>query len=154
MNKDKPLEPEPFIAKTKEEIIEAAQSKYCPVPANVAVKQIIDSNPNEKFAVVGLPCHINGIRKAQQINKKLKNNIVFCLGILCNHTPNFLATHLFLQRYNVKKEDIIKIDYRGNGWPGFHAYRNHKIYFENPTKKNWWFIGSHFFYPKKLFNLQ
>ncbi|MCO5381283.1 MAG: Coenzyme F420 hydrogenase/dehydrogenase, beta subunit C-terminal domain [Methanosarcina barkeri] len=148
MNKDKPLEPEPFIARTKEEIIEAAQSKYCPVPANVAVKQIIDSNPNEKFAVVGLPCHINGIRKAQQINKKLKNNIVFCLGILCNHTPNFLATDLFLQRYNVKKEDIIKIDYRGNGWPGFMRIETTKSTLKISLGKYWWFIGSHFFYPK------
>jgi len=148
MNKEKPLEPEPFIARTKEEIIEAAQSKYCPVPANVALKQIINSKPNEKFAVVGLPCHINGIRKAQQINKKLKNNIVFCLGILCNHTPNFLATNLFLQRYNVKKEDVIKIHYRGNGWPGLMHVETIKSTLKIPLGKYWWFIGSHFFYPK------
>lgn len=148
MNKENPLEPEPFIAKTKEEIIKAAQSKYCPVPANVALKQIIDSNTNEKFAVVGLPCHINGVRKAQQINKKLKNNIVFCLGILCNHTPNFLATDLFLQRYNIQKEDIIEINYRGNGWPGHMSIKTTKYILEIPQGKCWWFLGSHFFYSK------
>jgi coenzyme F420 hydrogenase subunit beta len=32
MKKDRPLEPEPFIARTREEIIEASKSKYCGVP--------------------------------------------------------------------------------------------------------------------------
>ncbi|MCK4734712.1 MAG: 4Fe-4S binding protein, partial [Methanophagales archaeon] len=40
MKKDSPLEPEPFIARTREEIIEASKSKYCPVPANIALKEI------------------------------------------------------------------------------------------------------------------
>ena len=37
MKKDNPLEPEPFIARTREEIIEASKSKYCPVPANICL---------------------------------------------------------------------------------------------------------------------
>ena len=43
MKKDNPLEPEPFIARTREEIIEASKSKYCPVPAN------IDAERNFRF---------------------------------------------------------------------------------------------------------
>ena len=118
MKKDNPLEPESFIARTREEIIEASKSKYCPVPANVALKEILNSGDGEKFAVVGLPCHIHGIRKAEQINKKLKEKIILHLGIICLHTTSFLGTEFLLQKLNVKKEDIIKIDYRGGGWPG------------------------------------
>lgn len=81
MKKDNPLEPEPFIARTKEEIIEATGSKYCPVPANITLKEILNSKGGEKFAVVGLPCHILGIRNVEQINKKLKSKIVLHLGI-------------------------------------------------------------------------
>lgn len=147
MNKNKPLEPEPFIARTKDEIIEASKSKYCPVPANIALREILNSNEGEKFAVVGLPCHINGVRKAENKNKKLKNKIVLHLGIFCNHIPNFIGTELYLKRLNIKKEDVIKLDYRGEGWPGLmkiitdtHTY----------TLSNYWgFIGSHFFYPKR-----
>lgn len=117
MNKETPLEPEPFIARTEEEIIEASGSKYCPVPANIALKEILDSN-NEKFAVVGLPCHIHGIRKAELINKSLKDKIVLHLGIFCNHTPNILATEYLLQKEKIKKENAEKISYRGGGWPG------------------------------------
>ena len=118
MKKDKPLEPEPFIARTKEEIIEASKSKYCPVPANIALKEILDSKEGERFAVVGLPCHIHGIRKAEMFNKKLKEKIVLHFGIFCSNNRNFLGTEFILQRIGIRKEDVIKLDYRGEGWPG------------------------------------
>jgi coenzyme F420 hydrogenase subunit beta len=118
MKKDNPLEPEAFIARTKEEIIEASKSKYCPVPANVALKEILESEEAERFAVVGLPCHIHGIRKAEQINKKLKEKIVLHLGIFCNHAPNFLGTEFLLNKLKIKKGDVKNLSYRGEGWPG------------------------------------
>ena len=118
MKKDKPLEPEPFIARTKEEIIEASKSKYCPVPANIALKEILDSEEGEKFAVVGLPCHIHGIRKAEMVNKKLKQKIVLHLGLWCSTTCNFLGTEFVLKRLGVSKEEVKELNYRGEGWPG------------------------------------
>ena len=118
MKKDNPLEPEPFIARTREEIIEASKSKYCPVPANIALKEILKSKEGERFAVVGLPCHIHGIRKAEQINEKLKEKIVLHLGLLCSTTRNFLSQDYLFRKFNVKKEDVVKFDYRGEGWIG------------------------------------
>ena len=118
MKRDNPLEPEPFIARTGEEIIEASKSKYCPVPANIALKEILDSKEGEKFAVVGVPCHIQGIRKAEMINKKLKQKIVLHLGLWCSTTCNFLGTEFVLKRLGVSKEEVRELDYRGEGWPG------------------------------------
>ena len=118
MKKDNPLEPEPFIARTKEEIIEASKSKYCPVPANIALKEILESKEGEKFAIVGLPCHINGVRKAEQINKNLKEKISLHIGIFCGHTPNFLGTEFLMNKLGIKKEDVKNLSYRGEGWPG------------------------------------
>lgn len=116
MNHKSPLEPEPFIARTKEEIIESAKSKYCPVPANIALKYILQTDG--KFAVVGLPCHLHGIRKAEQINRKLKEKIIFHLGIFCASEVSFLGTENLLKRLHVSKDSILKLDYRGDGWPG------------------------------------
>ena len=118
MKKDKPLEPEPFIARTKEEIIEASKSKYCPVPANIALKEILESKDDERFAVVGLPCHIHGIRKAEMINKKLKQKIILHLGLWCSNTCNFLGTEFVLKRLGINKEEVKELNYRGEGWPG------------------------------------
>ncbi|MCD5401865.1 Coenzyme F420 hydrogenase/dehydrogenase, beta subunit C-terminal domain [candidate division NPL-UPA2 bacterium] len=118
MKKDKPLEPEPFIARSREEIIEGSKSKYCPVPANIILKEILNSKEGEKFAVVGLPCHIHGVRKAQSANKSLKEKVVLHFGIFCSHTDTFWQTEFLLNKLGLKKEAIAKIDYRGEGWPG------------------------------------
>lgn len=116
MSEKNPLEPEVIIARTKEEIISASGSKYCPVPANIALKEILKGDG--KFAVVGLPCHIHGIRKAEMLNEKLKEKVVLHLGLFCGHTVNFLGTEFILQKINIKKEEVVKLTYRGNGWPG------------------------------------
>jgi coenzyme F420 hydrogenase subunit beta len=116
MSEENPLEPQPFIARTKEEIISACKSKYCPVPANIASRKICEEEG--KFAVVGLPCHIQGLRKAESINKTLKEKIVLHLGIFCSHTDTFWQTEFLLRKLNLNENDIVKIDYRGKGWPG------------------------------------
>ncbi len=118
MSKEHPLEPEPFIARTKEEIIEASKSKYCPVPANIALKEILESKEDEKFAVVGLPCHIHGIRKAELINNGLKEKIILHAGIFCVHTINFSGSEFLLQRLKIERNEVKKMNYRGEGWPG------------------------------------
>ncbi|MCZ3367514.1 MULTISPECIES: Coenzyme F420 hydrogenase/dehydrogenase, beta subunit C-terminal domain [Methanobacterium] len=118
MNEDNPLEPECFIARTKEEIIKGSKSKYCPVPANIALKEILKSDEEEKFAVVGLPCHIHGVRKAELIYKKLEKKIIIHLGIWCSVTCNFLGTEFILKKYGIHKEEVVQLSYRGKGWPG------------------------------------
>jgi len=67
---------------------------------------------------VGLPCHINGLRKAELLNKDLKNRIKLHIGIFCGTTKNFLATEFLLEKLGVKKEDVKSLNYRGGGWPG------------------------------------
>ncbi|MCK4734698.1 MAG: Coenzyme F420 hydrogenase/dehydrogenase, beta subunit C-terminal domain [Methanophagales archaeon] len=140
MKKDKPLKPEPFIARTREEIIEASKSKYCPVPANIALREILESKEGEKFAVVGLPCHILGIRKAEQINEKLQEKIALHLGLFCcSYGVNFLATEYVLQRINIPKENIIRIDYReGNFPPGIMSIRLEKGDIKKISHSEFW----------------
>jgi len=152
MEKDKPLEPEPFIARTKEEIIDASKSKYCPVPANIALKEILGSKEGERFAVVGLPCHIHGIRKAEQLNKNLKEKIVLHFGIVCNHTPTFLATEFLIKKTKIKKEEIKKLDYRGEGWSGgmkITTKMGDVIFIPYFSPSYWGIVFNSFFFPPR-----
>jgi coenzyme F420 hydrogenase subunit beta len=102
--------------RTREEIISASKSKYCPVPVNAAIRDI----PRQKgrFAVVGLPCHIQGIRKAEIVNAKLKERIILHMGLFCSHTVSFSGTEMLLEKLGIKKKDVKQLNYRGNGWPG------------------------------------
>ncbi|HAG08392.1 MAG TPA: hypothetical protein DCK87_02320, partial [Desulfotomaculum sp.] len=118
MNSKMPFEPITYIARTKEEIISASKSKYCPVSANIALKEIICANKDDKFAIVGLPCHIHGVRQLMLNNVDFQKKIFLCIGLFCSHTNNFKMAEFVAKWHNVKIEDIIKIDYRGEGWPG------------------------------------
>ncbi|MHC1595628.1 MAG: Coenzyme F420 hydrogenase/dehydrogenase, beta subunit C-terminal domain [Candidatus Syntropharchaeales archaeon] len=48
------------------------------------------SKEGEKFAVVGLPCHIHGLRKAQQVNEKLSEEV----DIRLSHRNHHRTCHI------------------------------------------------------------
>jgi coenzyme F420 hydrogenase subunit beta len=116
MKSKDPLEPESFIATTKEEILQAKSSKYCPVSMNTLIRDL--KKREGKFAVVGLPCHIHGFRKAEKFFPFLKEKIALYLGILCSSTRNFLATRYLLGKYQLGKTDVLSFTYRDEGWMG------------------------------------
>jgi coenzyme F420 hydrogenase subunit beta len=122
MNEANPLESEAFIARSRDEIIAASKSKYCPVAANYALKDIIHEKGH--FAVVGLPCHIHGVRKAEQLFPELKKKIVLHFGLMCSHMVSFEGTEFMLGKLNMVKSRIQGITYRGNGWPGEMTVRS------------------------------
>lgn len=150
MGNGNPLKPRVFIARTKREIISAAKSKYCPVAANINLREIL--NEDGIFAVVGLPCHIQGIRKAETINEKLKNKILLHFGLICNHSPTFSATEFLLRKMKLKKSDVKKIDYRGEGWPGGMSItlKNDRKYFVPESNPFYWgYLFCSYFFPKR-----
>lgn len=121
MKKDRPLEPHPFIARTREEILSASKSKYCPVSMNEALHQILKEDG--RFALVGLPCHIHGIRKAERHYKILQKRVVFRFGLFCSRTANFFGTEFLLEKMGIRKKHVIELNYRGQGWPGSMSVR-------------------------------
>lgn len=116
MNKKKPLEPEVTIARSEAEIIESSKSKYCPVCANAEIANVFPKN--EKYAIVGLPCHIQGVRKAETVLKKLNSKITLHIGIFCLHNITFKGTDLLIEKIGLQRGEIKRLDYRGEGWPG------------------------------------
>jgi len=116
MNMNRPLEPQPFIADSVSEVVSAASSKYCPVPANVALKEVL--NKDRRYVVVGLPCQIEGVRKAEMLNKRVRDRIQYCFGLVCGHTPSFNATKYLLRKMAIHPRTIAKLEYRAKGWPG------------------------------------
>ena len=152
MRGDDPLQPKPFIARTREEVIAASKSKYCPVPLNIMLKEVMKSNADEKLALVGLPCHIQGVRKAESIIKSLKERILLHFGLFCGHAPTFSATEFLLQKLNVKRDDVKKIEYRDGGWPGNFCVllRNGaKVHIPFDSPYYWGLVFSQLFFTKR-----
>lgn len=122
MKGPKPLWPNVFIARTREEIISAQQSKYQPVPMNIGLKEIVKAK-TERFAVVGLPCHFQGLRMFEQIRPDIRDRIVVRIGLFCGYNPTLTSTKFLCRRAGVKDlNDVIDIKYRDGHWPcGFRA---------------------------------
>ena len=146
MNHRNPLLPEPFIAKSVDDISLSSGSKYCPVPLNTALRQANDSN---NYAYVGLPCHIKGLRKIQSLIS-LKTELV--LGIVCNHTPTLNSIEFVMSTLSVSDKMISKISFRGGGWPGemlIQLHDGNEIAIPYHSELYWGFIYSWFFWPKR-----
>lgn len=103
------------LVNNSDELDKYQKSIYAPVMVGEILEKIkkIDGN----IAIVGLPCHIAGIRKAMENNKKLKNKIKFLIGVFCSRTPTINATLSLLKDKQIKKEDVEKIDFRSLGEP-------------------------------------
>ncbi|RLJ09757.1 MAG: FeS-binding protein [Candidatus Aenigmatarchaeota archaeon] len=150
MDPEKPLKPKPFIAKSKQELVSAIGSKYCPVPANILLKEILKEQGH--YIVVGLPCHIQGVRKAQALIKKLRDRIRLCFGLACNHTPTFQATKYLLKKLRISEDAVVKLDYRGKGWPGGMGISlddGSEIFVPQGHKYYWGLVFNRFFWPDR-----
>jgi coenzyme F420 hydrogenase subunit beta len=147
MKGKEPLWPNAFIAKSREDLISAQQSKYQPVPINVGLKEIIQ-NKNKHYAVVGLPCHFQGLRMFEQIKPQLKKQIVVRIGLLCGFNPTLSSTKFLLKRAGVKDfNDVIDVKYRDGDWPcGFRAItRDGSDHFLYPINH---FLFSHYIFER------
>nr|MDO8081414.1 Coenzyme F420 hydrogenase/dehydrogenase, beta subunit C-terminal domain [Candidatus Freyarchaeota archaeon] len=148
-SKKNPFEPEIIMARSKKEIIEACGSKYFPVPVNISIGEVLKKEKG-KFAIVGLPCQILGIRKAEIKLKELRKRIILHLGLFCAHTVSLSGTRFVIEKFmKVTKDDISEIAYRGRGWPGGLrvSLKNGKELFI-PHSKYWGSVfGSFFFTP-------
>lgn len=106
-----------FIATTREDIIAARSSKYAPVTLNRAV-QDIKAASGSRYVIVGLPCHIQGLRKLMEIDKKLRDKVVGLFGIYCSCGRSFYMTeHVFKER-GIPKDKITYFQYRDEGCLG------------------------------------
>jgi coenzyme F420 hydrogenase subunit beta len=113
-----PLISEPVIVHSPEELCDTIGSKYCPVPLNIELKKILSSPDAERYAVVGLPCHIRALRNAEVLIPRLKRKMIYHLGLMCSATQDFRGTECILRENGIQAGDVSKISYRGMGWPG------------------------------------
>lgn len=114
-----PLRPEVYIAKTRDDVLKASKSKYCPVPTNIIIREVL--NTDGRFAFVGTSCQMQGIRKAEALSWELKEKIILHLGVFCDRTLNFHFQQYILSRARVKEGDVKEFSYRSKkwrGWPG------------------------------------
>ena len=121
MDHKEPLYAKTIFASSEEDVLRGIGSKYTPVTMNKSIYHAVKNN--FRFAFVGLPCHIEALRKAEGKIAKLRKLVFLRIGLYCNSVPSLNATRYVLWRFKIPMEKIAEIKYRGNGWPGCMAIK-------------------------------
>ncbi|MFK5968796.1 MAG: Coenzyme F420 hydrogenase/dehydrogenase, beta subunit C-terminal domain [Candidatus Marithrix sp.] len=119
MDKNNPLETDTYIAWKVEDLFASQKSHYTPTPLNSILKPIIrDKYINKRFAYVGLPSHVQGLRKIQRLVPDMVDKIPYVFSLFTAHIPTRKLTEFILYKENISVQDVKKIEYRGGGNPG------------------------------------
>lgn len=106
-----------YIAHNREEVLQAKSSKYAPVSLH-GMAQAIKQENDTRYVIVGLPCHIQGFRKMEAIDRKLREKVIGHFAIYCSSGRTFYLTeHVFKER-GIRKEDLTYFAYRDEGCLG------------------------------------
>jgi coenzyme F420 hydrogenase subunit beta len=113
------------IIDSSSSLFKAQKSKYSPVPLNTVIQQMLKTDG--KYMVIGTPCQFQGIEMAMKRYPKLKERILFRIGLVCGYVQPQEAIE--------KTASILSIDNREQwqllGWrcgeyPGKVVFRNRK----------------------------
>ncbi|RLB81574.1 MAG: hypothetical protein DRH24_08945 [Deltaproteobacteria bacterium] len=117
--KGDPFKSETILARTPEEIASCKGSIYSPVCFASVLEQLNRIPEDERWAVVGLPCHIQALALMKEANPVLAKKVVLSISLVCGHVPSHRAYKYSLKRLGLDESRVIGIDNRGDGWPGF-----------------------------------
>ena len=116
MSAANPLAAEAVVCRSPAEVAACRGSKYNVVAINSVLREVL-ATPG-RYALVGLPCHIQGLRLAQRGSRRLRDRVTLTLGIFCGLTTEPRATAVLAQQAGLHPEDLRDVSYRGPGWPG------------------------------------
>jgi coenzyme F420 hydrogenase subunit beta len=104
------------VSRTREEIVQNAQSRYAPALVLNRIKQILDST-NDKYVFIGKPCDIAAVKNMLSVFPQYEGRILYFLSIFCAGIPSYKATEK-VWKQSGKIEEPLSLRYRGEGWPG------------------------------------
>lgn len=104
------------VSRSRDEIINNAQSRYAPALTLYKIKQLLD-NGTETFAFIGKGCDIAGVKNFIEKYPQYKDRFKIFISIICAGMPSLLGTEK-AWRLSGKDNEPYSLKYRGDGWPG------------------------------------
>jgi coenzyme F420 hydrogenase subunit beta len=120
-NTDEKWRPQPVVAMSAEDIIDAAGTKYTMSPNVFAIKEAARQCGVEKLGTVATPCQVLGIRKMQTYpfsTRFIADKLKLVLGIFCMENFPHASLDTFIgAKLNSSLEDTKKMDIgKGKFW--------------------------------------
>jgi len=127
----RPFDAEPFLATTKQHVLDTAGSRYT-YSANPLAMAEADDQKLKQVALVGMSCQasINGSVLARGINKYARK-IALTIGLLCSKTFTYEGQVEVLANHGVAIEDVVKVNVKGR----FMVWTRDGRYLDIPLKE-------------------
>ena len=112
---NQPWRPLPTTAKTREEVLACAGTKYCYSPVFQGLKNCLDQGL-KRVALIGTPCQILAVRRMQKANlRKLVDPVVLCVGLFCSESFSYqgLMVEKIQKGLGVDLHDVEKMNIKG-----------------------------------------
>ena len=107
----------PAVAATREDVIKGAASKYVFSPNLMALAEVADRDDITSVAIVGLGCHLQGLRKLEHLGlpyANLAKKVKYTMGLYCGAPmvgkEDFLT--YIAELNDVSPQDIVNVDFR------------------------------------------
>lgn len=127
--------PEPMIATTVDELLAARGTKYSISPNMALIKEVTRSYGLDKIGIVGTPCQIQAVRKAQLYPigmRDVPDKIALALGIFCMENFPYQGLYQMVEDHCATKIDnVTKMDI-GKG--KFSVYTERGVNAQIPLK--------------------
>lgn len=115
MSEERPWRCQASLLTTSEEVKGAAQSRYSLVSLDALLGQA--RREEGPFAVVGLPCHVHGLRRLQRLGS-FRDKFPLVIGLFCGFNLRPAATEYLIRKLGFDKDEVTHLEYRGGNWPG------------------------------------
>ena len=112
----KPMETITCISTSRDELIERSGSRYT-ISHPLEVFDELDKG--KKYAFIGKPCDVAALRNYMDKEPDVRNYICYTLSFFCAGLPSRDAQDKLLNYLECKKENVVSMRYRGDGWPGY-----------------------------------
>lgn len=97
------------ISSGKDELLQGKKSRYYPVELSGILAKI--KGDSRRFAIVGIPCFIKGIRLLKEQSNEY-DNLKFLIGIICGQLKSTYFSSLFAFQHKINPKDLTDIDFR------------------------------------------
>jgi coenzyme F420-reducing hydrogenase beta subunit len=104
--------PVAYIAKTRDEIMLSAGSKYGVVPVLKELRAAVVDHRLGKICVVGSPCHIQSIRYLKHKGLPLASSVKLTVGLFCRENYEYACIAEKIRARGVDINQVDKLDVR------------------------------------------
>ena len=120
---------------------------------DIDIPRFISEHINEikgGMVITCMPCQVSAVRSI--LKKQILNHVI--ISLVCSGQTTVDGTWCYYKFLGIRKEDVVNMQYRGNGWPsGIQIWLKdgRKIYRDNYTEPWVTIHRSNLFRPKRCF---